>query len=158
GVVNIILKNDYQGFEVGAHYGFSPNTGHYEEKSGYLVGGTGNGKTNITMSAEWTTFTPIYNWQRPYSAVAFGTPTFAGSVTIGSNYYYLDPSLTAPTPVAGGQSPAALVAGGVYSGPRSAGDQFTLFNLSKYVTQTIGSDRNSFTLSFDHQINDYIKA
>jgi iron complex outermembrane receptor protein len=158
GVVNIILKSDYQGFEIGSHYGYSPNTGHYEEKSGYLVGGTSNGKTNITMSAEWTQFTPIYQWQRPYSAIAYGTPTFAGSVTIGTDYYYLDPSQTTPTVTPGGQSPAALVAAGTYSGPRTASAQTTLFNLSQYVTQTIGSQRNSFTLSFDHQINDYLMA
>jgi iron complex outermembrane receptor protein len=157
GVVNIILKTDFQGFEVGSHYGTSPNTGHYEEKSGYVIGGTSNGKTSITMSAEWTTFTPIYQWQRPYSAIAYGTPTFAGSITIGTNYYYLDPSLTAP-PAGPLASPAALVAAGTYSGPRSASDQTTLFNLSQYVTQTIGSQRNSFTVAFDHQINDNIRA
>jgi len=158
GVVNIILKSNYQGFEVGAHYGVSPNTGRYEEKTGWVVGGTSNGKTSITVSAEWTAQTPIYNWQRPYSAVTYGTPTFAGSVTIGSNYYYLDPSITTPTVAPGGTSPAGLVAAGTYSGPRSAGDQFTLFNLSQYVTQTIAFTRNSFVMDFDHEINDYMKA
>ena len=158
GVVNVILKSNYQGFEVGAHYGVSSNTGNYEEKTGYVVGGTSNGKTSITVSAEWTTQTPIFNWQRPYSAVTYGTPTFAGSVTIGSNYYYLDPSITTPTVTAGGTSPAGLVAAGTYSGPRSAGDQFTLFNLSQYVTQTIAFSRNSFVMDFDHELNDYVKA
>ena len=163
GVVNIILKTNFEGFEVGSHYGSSPNTGHYEEKSGYVIGGTSNGKTNITMSAEWTQFTPIYQWQRPYSAIAYGTPTFAGSITIGTDYYYLDPSKTDPgtafnVPVGSQVSPAGLVAAGVYSGPRSASDQTTLFNLSQYVTQTIGSNRNTFTVAFDHQVSDYVTA
>jgi iron complex outermembrane receptor protein len=128
------------------------------KKTGYVVGGVSNGKTSITVSADWSTSTPIYAWQRPYSAVSYGTPTFAGSVTIGSNYYYLDPSITTPTVAPGGTSIASLLAAGTYSGPRTQGQQFTLFNLARYVTQQIAFDRESFTMDFEHEINDYIKA
>jgi iron complex outermembrane receptor protein len=157
GVVNIILKTDFQGFESGIRYGWSTNTGNYENKTGYIVGGVSNGKTSITLSAEYNTYTPIFNFQRPYSAVTYGTPTFAGSVNIGGSYYYLDPSITTPTVAAGGTSAAGLVAAGTYSGPRSSGAQFTLFNLSQYVTQTVGGNRSSFTTAFDHQVSDSFK-
>ena len=156
GVVNIILKTDYEGFEAGTQYGFSPNTGHYVEKSGYVVGGGSNGKTSVTFSADWSQYTPIFNYQRPYSAVTYGTPTFAGSVNIGSSYYYLDPSITTPTVAAGGTPTATLLANGTYSGPRGSGAQFTLFNLSQYVTQTIGSERQSFSTNFEHKVSDYL--
>jgi iron complex outermembrane receptor protein len=158
GVVNIILKSDFQGFEVGGRYGFSTNTGHYAERSGYLVGGVSTDRTSMTLSAEWSRIDPIYNWERPYSATTFGTPTFAGSVNSGTNFYYLDPSLNAPTVTPGGLPAATLVANGTYSGPRSAGDQFQFFNLSQYVTQTIGSERQSFTLAVDHKISDSLTA
>ncbi len=157
GVVNIILKTDYQGFEVGGRYGWSTNTGHYAERSGYVVGGVGTDKTSITISAEWVKTDPIFAYERPYSAVTFGTPTFAGSVNVGSNYYYLDPSKGHPTVVPGGQSEADLVANGTYSGPRSAGDQFELFNLSQYVTQKIANERQSVTFALEHHINDNLK-
>jgi iron complex outermembrane receptor protein len=48
GVVNVILKSNYEGFEAGTYYGFSTNNGHYVEKSGYVVGGASTGKTSIT--------------------------------------------------------------------------------------------------------------
>ncbi len=81
GVVNIILKTDYEGFESGGRYGWSTNKGNTAERSGYIVGGTGNGKTNITISAEWVKVDPVWNFERSYSDPTFGTPTFAGSVT-----------------------------------------------------------------------------
>ena len=158
GVVNIILKTDYQGFEAGLHWGWSTNTGNYTDKSAYLVGGVSNGKTSITITADWDKQTPIWNWQRPYSAVTYGTPTFAGGVNIGSAYYYLSPSITTPTVATGGTAAATLVSNGTYSGPRTSSQQFTLFNLSQYVTQAIGSQRQSFMMAFDHQINDNITA
>lgn len=157
GVVNIILKTNYEGFEAGGRYGWSTDQGHYAERSGYLVGGASSGKTSITLSAEWVKVDPIFNYERPYSAVTYGTPTFAGSVNIGSAYYYLDPSLNAPPVTPGGLPAATLVANGTYSGPRTSSQQFSLFNLSQYVTQTVANERESMSLAFDHKISDSLK-
>ena len=157
GVVNIILKTDYEGFETGGRYGWSTNKGNYAERSAYIVGGTSNGKTSMTFSAEWVKVDPIFAYERPYSATTYGTPTFAGSINVGSSYYYLDPSLNAPTVTTGGLPAATLVANGTYSGPRTSSAQFTLFNLSRYVTQGIANERESMTLAFDHKINDSLK-
>ncbi|MBX3736929.1 MAG: TonB-dependent receptor [Candidatus Didemnitutus sp.] len=154
GVVNIILRSDYNGFEAGGRYGWATSQGHAAERSAYIVGGVSNGKTSFTMSAEWIKDDPIFAYERPYSAVTFGSPTFAGSVNIGSDFYYLNDSLGAPAVVGGGRSPAALVAAGVYSGPRSAGQQFELFNLSRYVTQKLGNQRHAFTGAFEHKVTD----
>lgn len=154
GVVNIILRSDFNGFEMGGRYGWATSKGHAAERSAYVVGGAGNGKTTFTLSAEWIKDDPIFAYERPYSAVTYGTPTFAGSVNIGSSYYYLNESTGAPTVVPGGQSPAALVAAGVYSGPRSASAQFELFNLSRYVTQKVGNQRHAFTAAFEHKVSD----
>jgi len=156
GVVNIILRSDFKGFEVGGRYGWTTNQGHAAERSAYVVGGAGNDNTTFTLSAEWIKDDPIFAYERPYSAVTYGTPTFAGSVNIGSSYYYLNPSTGAPTVAVGGQSPAALVAAGVYSGPRAAGAQFELFNLSRYVTQKIANKRQAFTAALDHKISDSV--
>jgi iron complex outermembrane receptor protein len=158
GVVNIILKTDYEGFETGGRYGWSTDKGNAAERSAYIVGGTGNGKTNITVSAEWVKVDPVWNFERTYSDPTYGTPTFAGSVNSGSNYYYLDPSLTAPPVTPGGLPAATLIANGTYSGPRAAGDQFQFFNLARYVTQTTGNQREAFSMAFDHKVSDSLKA
>jgi iron complex outermembrane receptor protein len=154
GVVNIILKTDFQGFQMGAHYGWTDNDGHAKERGAHVVGGVSNGTTSMTISADWFKEDPVFAFQRPYSAVTFGTPTFAGSVNIGSQFYYLDPARGAPAVTPGGLSPAALVAAGVYSGPRTQGQQFELFNLSQYVTQKIGNERQSLTFAAEHKISD----
>ena len=159
GVVNIILKTDYEGFEAGGRYGWSTNKGNTAERSAYIVGGTGNGKTSITVSAEWVKQDPVWNFERPYSDPTYGTATFPGSVNdAAGNFYLLNPTLNAPTVTPGGLSPAALIAAGTYSGPRAAGDQFPFFNLARYVTQSTGNQREAFTMAFDHKINDSLKA
>ena len=158
GVVNIILKTNYEGAEVGARYGWSTDKGHAAQRSGYVVGGSGNGKTNITFSAEYLKVDPIFNYERPYSDPTYGTPTFAGSVNVGSAYYYLDPSKNAPAVTPGGLPAATLVANNTYSGPRTSGAQFAFFNLSQYVTQTVQNERQSASVAFDHKISDTISG
>ncbi len=158
GVVNIILKTDYEGFEAGARYGWSTNKGNTSERSAYIVGGASNGKTSMTVSAEWVKQDPLWNFERQYSDPTYGTPTFAGSVNIGSSYYLLNPSQAAPTVTPGGLDPASLIAAGTYSGPRLAGDQFQFFNLAKYVTQLTGNQREAVSFAFDHKISDSLKA
>jgi iron complex outermembrane receptor protein len=158
GVVNIILKTNYEGFEAGGRYGWSTNKGHTAERSGYVVGGVSNGKTSMTLSAEFVKQDPIFNYERPYSDPTYGTPTFAGSVNIGGSFYYLDPTKNAPATTAGGLPAATLVTNGTYSGPRAQGDQFQFFNLAQYVTQSVQNERKSFSLAFDHKWNDSVSA
>jgi iron complex outermembrane receptor protein len=158
GVVNIILKTNYEGFEAGARYGWSTNKGHSAQRSAYVVGGVSDGKTSMTISAEFMKQDPIFNYERPYSDPTYGTPTFAGAVNVGAAYYYLDPSKNAPAVTAGGLPAATLVANGTYSGPRVQGDTFQFFNLAQYVTQTVQNERKSFIFAFDHKWNDLFKV
>ena len=158
GVVNIILKTNYEGFEMGGRYGWSTNKGHTAERSAYVVGGVSNGKTSMTLSAEFVKQDPIFNYERSYSDPTYGTPTFAGSVNIGGSFYYLDPTKNAPATTVGGLAPAALVANGTYKGPLTQGDMFQYFNLAQYVTQSVQNERKSFSLAFDHKWNDSVSA
>ena len=162
GVVNIILKTDYEGFEAGARYGYTNNEGKYAERSAYIVGGTGSGKTSMTVSAEWVKTDPVLNFQRPFSATTYATQSFAGSVSLSgvvpAAFYLLAPNLNAPPVTPGGLSPAALVAAGVYGGPNSTNTQTLIFNLAKAVTQIIANERQAMTLSFEHKITDSFGA
>lgn len=154
GVVNIILKTKFEGVEMGGRYGFSTQDGHYAERSGYVVGGVGNGKTNITFSAEWAKTDPVYNYERDFSNPTYGTTSFAGSVNVGTDFYLLASGRNAPTVAATKQTPAQLVAAGQYTGPRTSSAQLQIFNLSQYVTQVIGNERQSAVLAVDHKVND----
>ena len=49
GVINIILKKNYNGSDTGVDYGFSRNAGHYAERSGYVVTGASTDTTSITL-------------------------------------------------------------------------------------------------------------
>ncbi|MDB6167235.1 MAG: TonB-dependent receptor, partial [Verrucomicrobia bacterium] len=116
GVVNIILKSDFQGAEVGGRYAFSDNKGNYAERSGHASIGASTGKTSVTISASWFKSDPLFNYERPYSNPTYGTGTFPGSISLNSNtYYFLNPSLNAP-PMNTDLTPAQLVANGTYTG------------------------------------------
>ncbi len=159
GVVNIILKTDYQGGEVGARYAWTRNKGHYEEKSAWgVVGGQlGENGPRLTASYEWTKTEPIYNYQRPFANPSYGTTNFAGVIQVGDydadgnfigdpeGYYYLNPELDAP------RAGATLAERG-YDGAFDADHILRLFNLSEFVTMLIGNEKKVFTLSGDQKV------
>jgi len=159
GVVNIILKTDYKGFEVRARYGFSDNQGKYAERSFSVVGGTGNDKSNITLSAEWTATDPLFQYERSYSNPIYGTATYAGVINDANTgqFYVLKPGLNAPPP--GQTTIAAAVAAGVYipiasSSNLTSGlgtEQQYAFNLANYPTLLLRNQRRSVTMNFDHK-------
>ena len=95
GVVNIILEVRLRGLlRRAVRYGWSTGRpqGHYAERSGYVVGGVSDGKEQPhSFPLSGTSRTRSYNYERPYSAVTFGTGTFPGSISIGSSYYYPEP-------------------------------------------------------------------
>lgn len=164
GVVNIILKSDYKGFEIAGHYGFSDNKGKWAERKFSLVGGTGTDKTGITVSAEWYMQDPMKQYERSYSAPIYGTATFAGIVNIGAQFYVLNPNLNLPPNPGTHQSAAALVANGTYIPLASSSNLISglgaeaqyAFDLSQYPTLVLGSERKSATINFDHKLTDNI--
>jgi iron complex outermembrane receptor protein len=158
GVVNIILKSDYKGAEAGARYGWSDNDGNYAERKAWFVTGASTDTTNLTVSAEWTKSDPLFQYEREFSGEAYGTGTFAGVVSIGSQFYVLNPSLNAP-PQNQDLTAAQLVANGTYVRIADANNLILglgperqyAFNLARYVTLQLGNQRRSATLNFDHR-------
>ncbi len=156
GVVNIVMKTDYQGLEVGGGYGYSPNQGNWAERHGHLVAGVSNGKTSISVSGDWYRSDPLFQFERAYSNPIYGTSTFAGVIVVGSSYYLLNPSLNAPP--AGHLPIATLVANGVYAGPYTSTTIQPFFNLANKPTLLGRNERKSATLAFSHKINDKLTA
>ena len=67
GVVNIILKDDYSGFEINGGYSDTADGGA-AESSLELVGGTFFGRTNLTLAASWYNQDPLYYREREITA------------------------------------------------------------------------------------------
>ncbi len=155
GVINIILKKDYNGWEVGSHYGFSRDAGHYAERSGYIVGGVSNDKTSITVSADYAQHDTIMFSQRSYTNPYYNTYTYPGSLEVydnlsgSDNFYVLAPGLGAPP--AGAATIQQLVANGTYV-PLTSTQALDHFNLANYETLIGSLKRYSAMVNFDHKI------
>ncbi|MBA4137756.1 MAG: hypothetical protein C0518_10610 [Opitutus sp.] len=153
GVVNVILKTNYRGGEVGGRYGWSPNEGKYAERSYWGVFGAGTDKTQITLSTEWKKSDPLIQGERPYARGLFRSPTYAGVINIGNDWYYLNPNLNAP-PLNTDMTPAQLVAAGIYQGPMNQTQASQFFDLSAYPTMLIKAQRRSVVAAVDHSLTD----
>jgi iron complex outermembrane recepter protein len=155
GVINIILKKNYQGVEVGGSYGFSTNKGNWETRRFSLVAGGSAGKTDLTFSAEWKKSDPLIQNERPFSTGLYRTPSFAGVVSIANDFYYLNPNSNAPAGTLD-LSPAGLVAQGVYQGPLTQDQVAQFLDLANYPTLLAAAERRSFTAAVEHKLTDTI--
>ncbi len=152
GVINIILKTNYQGAEVGGSYGFSTNKERWATRSFYAVAGATSGDTSVTFTTEWKRSDPLIQKERDYSTGLFRTPTFAGTLNIGLDFYYLNPNLSAP-PLNLDLTPAQLVAQGIYQGPLTQTGVSQFLDISLYPTLLAKAERRSFTTAIEHRLN-----
>ncbi|HVZ66197.1 MAG TPA: TonB-dependent receptor [Lacunisphaera sp.] len=161
GVVNIILKKNFQGGEVGGSYGFekADRTGAmYRERSAHVMFGANTDRTNVTVSAEWSKSDPLYERDYSYTSPVLGlTVTYAGVVNdAAGNFYKLNPNLT-EAPATPQRSLADLVAAGVYI-PTSIDDVANGFDLSTRPTFLGALDKQVATFSSTHKITDSLSV
>jgi len=170
GVINVILKKDYNGWEADAHYGYSDTTGHYSERTGSLTGGVSNGTTSLTVSLEYTQTDPILESARPYINPFYATTYVPGILevfglttnpgTAGYGYdeaFQLAPGVNAP-PGGGTYTIQQLVGMGIYKDLGSFNDSGVLsqveriYNLAdhEYLQQSL--KRQSALVNAEHQI------
>jgi len=69
GVVNVILKQNYNGFEVGARYSSTGN-GDYKARSVYIIGGVSQPGLSITIGAQHFENTPLLTTDRSLTTMA----------------------------------------------------------------------------------------
>lgn len=151
GVVNIKLKNDYRGVEVGGRYAFTGRDDHYSERSAYVVAGAGNDRLSITASLNWSKTDPLFQEDRPFSnPIINRTATISGAVGQGSSFptAFLDPALGSPrerNPVgtaATAPNLAALIANGTYS-PATFSSVAATFDLAPYATLLLEQEQKT---------------
>jgi iron complex outermembrane recepter protein len=156
GVVNFILKSDYQGFSVGARDGSAQD---YSEHSVYATGGTpvGDGG-NITMTANFSHTDPLFQSDRPFSSPLYGKTSGLPGVVNGGNDI-LSPALASPSAKnptgmnATATSLAALVANGTYL-PTTPANIANTFDISPYQTLLLKQNLLSFTSTFNLPVLD----
>lgn len=161
GVVNIILKDDYEGAEIGGQYSFSKEMGKlWEERSGHFTVGAKAGDTSVTVSAEWVRSDPIMLSERGFSSDQTGkSSSFAGvaqyvnALGNGDNKVYLLAEGATP-PLNTDMSGAALVEAGIYTLP--TGPVSSLINLNN-ATLALGNEKYSFTGAVKHKLSDRVE-
>ena len=160
GVVNFILKSNYQGAEFGGRYAVAPADGHYSERSGYVVAGAGEKGFNLTISGSWSRTDPLYDNQRPFSRVLTGkTAIVPGAVGQGTTFptALLNPSLNSPSQVnpvglnAAAPNLAALITNGTYA-PATSTSVAATFDSAPYTTLLMQQDQKGLVASASDEI------
>lgn len=79
GVVNIFLKQDFNGVEIGARYGFTVESGIAERRAS-LIAGVGNDTTHVTAGFQYLEDDALFQRERAYSRRPGGVTTTYGGV------------------------------------------------------------------------------
>jgi iron complex outermembrane receptor protein len=91
GVVNVILKKNYNGMMVQARYGDRSRDDGTEESASVLMGASGE-RSNITFSLEYDKRDPIFDADRKFTAASYGDYDGDGDIvgyseTVGVSFY-----------------------------------------------------------------------
>lgn len=146
GVVNFILKRNYNGISAGGTYGTA--SGDYRETSGFVTAGSDFGPVNITATVSYSKSLPLWQYQRsfasPMYAVTSGT---ALPGVVGAGSYALAPGLMAPSVPTGTAATAAsygqLATQGVYNAT-STQALANGFDYSRYAMLLQGEEHKNF--------------
>ena len=155
GVINIILRKDYQGAEVNFHMTMAPKDtgGYWRERSISAVAGVGDAKTHLMFSVEWTKSQPLWERDTAYDNPYFGTSSYPGIInSSGGVFYQLAPGLNAPTNTTP-TTVANLVAQGIYAVNTNVPAGFNLYGKPTVINAV---NKRIATVSGSHVINDQI--
>ncbi len=160
GVINVILDQDFTGFDFATRYGFTEKSDIHDERYSGIIG-LGDDKTHLVLGAEYVEQDPIYNRDRDFSSSYFATTTFGGVTRFNGGLFTLAPALNSPNDVVPAGSVPLPTAGtnplpGVYASNPNA--RFG-FNLSNATTITTDQNRLNVFASGDRQLlGDHVVA
>src|SRR6202171_452148 len=158
GVVNFILKSDYDGFKAGGRYGGA--TGDYRERSAYATGGTNVGGVNFTATGTYSKTSPLFQDTRAFTSPLYNkTSSIPGVVAFGGSNpgAILAPGVNTPSALnptgtsATATSVNQLIANGTYV-PTTPGAVAQGVDVSKYQTLLLGQELQSFVLTADSKL------
>ena len=150
GVVNLILKTEFEGTEVGMRYGYAPGDGKYTEKSVYAVAGfEPRPGTNFTIAGSWMKSDPLHQNDRPFSTPITGRVSAVPGSIPGA---LLAPDLNTPSArnptgaAATATSIAQLIANGTYNAATPAQVSAT-YDLSQFQFLVLEQEQKSITFN-----------
>ena len=79
GVVNVILDQEFEGFELSTRYGFTEKSDIHNERYSGLFG-FGDDKTHIVVAADYVEQDPIFDRDRRFATPSYGSTYYAGIV------------------------------------------------------------------------------
>jgi len=150
GVVNFILKSDYQGLTAGGRYGFA--NGDYKERSAYATAGTQLGPISFTGTGSFQKTSPLFQSARAFTSPLYGkTSSIPGVVAVGSNNPggILAPGINTPGALnptgtaATATSVSQLIANGTYV-PTTPAAVANSFDVSQLQTLLLQQELESF--------------
>ena len=161
GVVNIILKSDYKGGEIGTRFGIATDTGRYTERSAYAIAGAELAPgTHLMLSASTSHTDPLFQRDRSFTSPLVGRVSLIPGA-VGANGTnpgaVLAPSLNSPrdrNPV-GTAATATSVNDLLLNGTYLAGTPAAISNtydLSKFQTLLLKQDQHAFVGTLDSDI------
>ncbi|HET7536208.1 MAG TPA: TonB-dependent receptor plug domain-containing protein, partial [Candidatus Didemnitutus sp.] len=160
GVINVILRSDFQGFEIGGRYGWSDAKGDYAERSAYAIAGASTDKVSITVSGSWAKTDPLLQSDRSISSPITGrTATYSGVVGQGNSFptAMLATGVNTPRernpvgPAATAPNLAALIANGTYVATDFTGAA-ALLDIAPYVTLIIQRESKAGYADFNAKL------
>ena len=155
GVVNIILKSNYEGADIGVRDGQA--AGDYREKSGFFTAGTSWHDLHVTASGSWSHNDPLYQDRREFSSPITGRVSAVPGTIGGTTPAILASGLNSPSaanPTGAGAtagSLAALFANGTYVPSTTAGIAST-YDLSRFQTLLLGQDQKAVSVNLNDEL------
>jgi iron complex outermembrane recepter protein len=155
GVVNFVLKSNYQGLRAGVR---GASASGYGEGSVYVTGGAPVGRGNITATASLSYSDPLYQNERRFPSPLFNISSNLPGVVGGGSYilnpYVNSPGALNPTGTAAtAGSLAALVANGTYA-PTSAAALRGAFDVSPYQNLLMKQEMSTLVSRFTMPLAD----
>ncbi|MFZ6758310.1 TonB-dependent receptor plug domain-containing protein [Undibacterium sp. Ji50W] len=147
GVVNIILKSNYNGAELNGRYATAND---YSEQSTSFTLGKNLGAFNLTVSGSESSNTPLYQRQRPFSTPITGRISVVPGTIGGASPGILAASIDTPgnnNPTGAGaisSSIAALFANGTYV-PASTAGIANSYDISQFQTLLLKQEQRALS-------------
>ncbi len=155
GVVNIILKSNYEGADIGIRDGEA--TGDYRERSAYFTAGTAWHDLHATVSGSWSKTDPLYQNRRSFSTPLIGRVSVVPGTIGGATAAILAPGLNTPSAKnptgvnATAGSLAALVTNGTYFSSTNAAIANT-YDISQFQTLLLGTEQKAVSVNLNYEI------
>lgn len=152
GVINFIMKDDYEGAEISLSTTNPSAEGAEEERAQFTFGAAGD-RGKVIASVEYYKRDPIFDGDRDYSKASVNGPTFGDTVgvSVGGNTGFV-PGFPS-NPFAIGDCPTDLYAGKLQN-PFGVPGEGCGYGYADISAQTGGVDRISTFVDASYEINE----